>query len=401
MNKYYIKGPKVYSETGIIDNACVHVADGLINAIDASDDSSQCYEYPESYHLVPGFIDLHIHGANGFDVMDASKDALAGISAALLKEGVTSFLATTMTSDISAIERAMNACKNFIASKSKGATMLGLHLEGPFISTKKTGAQNAKNIIAPDIDKFKELQTASGNNIKIVTLAPECQNSEALIDYLQQQKIIASIGHSDATFAEAKDAFAKGANYTTHLFNAMRGIHHREPGCVTAALLDDNVWVEIIADGKHLHPEIINLILKLKGIDKTILITDAMRAKCMQDGVYDLGGQDVTVKNNTATLSDGTLAGSLLKIPDALKNIIKYTKLDLSNAVKMVTENPAKALGVFDRIGSIKVGKNADLVVLDEKFNVVEVFQYKGLSFPRRRTTVRRIGIINTHPPFL
>lgn len=368
-----ISGPQVYSEQGILHNVAVVIRDGIIHSIEKKG-LKEDFCFPSSYHLIPGLIDLHVHGANNSDVMDATPSALDVISKALAAEGTTAFLATTMTASADQIEKTLSTIRNFMQKQHeiiRGAAILGVHLEGPFISVKKVGAQNAKNILLPSIEYFERWQKISGNTIKLVTLAPELQNSAELIRYLKKNKIIASIGHSDATYAETLAAIKNGCGYVTHLFNAMRGIHQREPGVVTAALLSEEVLTELIVDGVHLHPAIVRLILKLKGKEKMILVTDAMRAKCLSDGIYELGGQSVEVKQGIASLPDGTLAGSVLQMPTAIKKILDYTQCSLFDAVKMASENPAKAIGVFDKKGSIALKKDADFVVLDENLNVV------------------------------
>jgi len=280
-----------------------------------------------------------------------------------------------MTASSEKIENALIAVRDYLEenkkNETKGATILGIHLEGPFVSPQKTGAQRADQLLMPDIALLKRWQSIAGNSIKLVTLAPELSNSVSFIRYLKQQNIIASMGHSDATYAEAVKAITEGVSYATHVFNAMRSIHQREPGLVMAALLSTHVMTELIVDGVHLHPAIVDCILKLKGIDKMILVTDAMRAKCLGEGVYDLGGQSVKVTAGVATVSEGVLAGSTLKMPTAIQNMIRFTKCSLFDAVKMASENPAKTLGIFDKKGSIAVGKDADLVVLDQDYHVV------------------------------
>jgi N-acetylglucosamine-6-phosphate deacetylase len=372
----HIAGPRVYTETTVLENAVVTISEGLITAVTPPDKNCQpqpALTFPASYHLVPGFIDLHTHGANGHDVMDATPDALAGICQALAAEGTTAFLATTMTAPSNAIENALVAVKDFMQTQTpaQGAMILGVHLEGPFLSALKKGAQRGEDMRVPDIALMQTWEKISGNTIKLVTLAPEEANGLALITYLKTQKIISSLGHTNATYAQAQAAIAAGSTYATHLFNAMRGIQQREPGTVSAALLSDAVMVELIVDGFHLHPAIVDLTLRVKGKEKIVLVTDAMRAKCLQDGCYELGGQAVHVKDGAARLQGGTLAGSVLRMPQALQNILDYTHCDLHDAVKMAAENPARVLNIFPQKGSITVGKDADIVVLNDDLEVV------------------------------
>lgn len=379
MVKYTIfSNVQIVTEKNILKKMGVVVADKKIHAIIPNQDikkfpDAELIEFPENYFLVPGFIDMHVHGANGSDVMDATSEALSTISAALAKEGTTAFLATTMTAGSEKIEATLKAVNSYMREqeKTKGAKILGVHLEGPFLSPKKVGAQRADDILLPKKEYIEKWQKLSDNVIKLVTLAPELTGSELFIKYLVENNIIASIGHTDATYAQTMSGVDAGATHATHLFNAMRGIHQREPGAVTAILLSEKVMAELILDGVHLDPAIVRLVLKLKGKEKIILVTDAMRAKCLRAGVYDLGGQAVTVEDDVASLADGTLAGSVLKMNSALKNFMEFTGASLVDAIECTSLNPARALGIDKNTGSIAEGKNADLVVLDEQFNVV------------------------------
>lgn len=366
-----ISGPTIYTEHAVLSNSSLIIDDRSIAKIIHHPTSHADFEFPDTYHLVPGFIDLHVHGANRFDVMDATPEALIGISQALAKEGTTAFLATTMTAATESIEKALIAVQQTKDHPELGARLLGVHLEGPFIAKNKAGAQCIDHAIIPDIALIDHWQTLTQDIIKLVTLAPELPESIAFIRELKKRSIIAAMGHTHATYQEAMTAINEGCHYATHIFNAMRSIHQREPGVVSAALLSDAVFTEVIADGIHLHPAIIKLILKLKTADKMILVTDAMRAKCLGDGQYDLGGQTVTVKNNIARLADDTLAGSLLTLSAALANMLQFVDCDLASIIKMTSSNPAKVLGLFDKKGSIITGKDADLVVLDDQYNVV------------------------------
>lgn len=372
-NQRILANLQIYTPQGIQQKSALVIQGNSIHSIVSNEELHQFkgadrIDFSEIFHLVPGFIDLHVHGANGSDVMDGTVEALENMSLALAKEGTTGFLATTMTSSFEKLEKAVTSVRDSMVLQG---AILGIHLEGPFLSSKKVGAQASDALLAPNVDFIEWLQARSNQAIKVVTVAPELPNAIEFIRYLKKQNIIASIGHTNATFAETIEAIKAGATHATHLFNAMRGIHQREPGAVTAALLSEDIVAELIVDGIHLHPAIVKLALKLKGKDKIFLVTDSMRAKCLCEGEYDLGGQSVSVKNNVATLSDGTLAGSVLKMNSALQNMLNYTDCSLVDVIKMTSENPAKALGMFDRKGSIEVGKDADLVVLDEKLNVV------------------------------
>lgn len=361
-------------KTWINDHALI-VEDGKIkniipeNSI-AREPNTIIHEYPDDHYLIPGLIDLHIHGAAGFDVMDGKAEALNGICHSLAKEGVTGFLATTMT----ARDEKIAAVLKLIASlkpDDQGAEILGVHLEGPFISPARMGAQPGDKIKSPDIALISEWQALASGAIKLVTLAPELERGIELIKQLNKMGIVTSIGHTDATYAETKLAIEAGCSHATHLFNAMRGIHQREPGAAGALLLSDKINAEIIVDGLHLHPAIVEMILRLKGKDKLLLVTDAMRAKCLGDGDYDLGGQAVAVKSRVATLANGALAGSTLRMPEAIKNMVQFTQCSLADAINMASYNPARTLGLQKNKGSIAEGKDADLVVMNASLDVI------------------------------
>lgn len=328
---------------------------------------------PEEYVVVPGFIDEHVHGAAGSDAMDGTMEDLGKIANALASEGTTAFLATTMTQSPENITKALKAVKAYRElSPESGAEILGVHLEGPFISKDFVGAQPIEYVAKPSVEVFKKYQDASGDCVRIVTLAPEVEGSTELIKYLVSQNIVASIGHTNATYVDVKKAVEAGATNLTHTYNAMKPLHHREVGTVGSGLLFDELNCECICDGIHVSGPAIQLLHKNKPADKMTLITDAMRAKHMPDGVSELGGQVVIVKNGEARLENGTLAGSVLKMNNAVKNVMKFLNLPLEEVVKLASQNPAKNLGVFDQMGSIKEGKRADFVILDKDLNVVQ-----------------------------
>ncbi|MGD6901908.1 N-acetylglucosamine-6-phosphate deacetylase [Bacillus infantis] len=375
MSSLLLKNSRVLTEDGIIDKGYVLVEDGKIKSFGPADDlggqsADKTIELDACATLAPGFIDLHIHGAGGADTMDSTSEAIQTIARTLPAEGTTSFLATTITQEKSLIEQAL---ANAAAYKQQGAEaeMLGIHLEGPFINEKRKGAQPLEHILKSDVELFKTWQEKAGQLIKLVTLAPELEGGKELVRHLAETGVVASIGHSDADYEEVREAVEAGATHVTHLFNGMKGLHHREPGTAGAALLFKELIVEMIADGVHVRPEMIKLALNSKGMDGMVLITDSMRAKCLKNGTYDLGGQDVTVKDGMALLEDGTLAGSILKMKDSVKNMTKFADITLAEAVKLASGNPAKQLDVFDRKGSIAEGKDADLTVLNENMDIV------------------------------
>ena len=329
-------------------------------------------DIPQDSVVLPGFIDQHIHGAGGCDVMDGSVTAISQIANTVKKEGTTSFLATTMTQSKQNINKALKSVKEYVAlNKEDEAGLLGVHLEGPFISEKYKGAQPFEYIQKPSIELFDAYNKESGNNIKIVSLAPEEEGAMELIKHLSNNKIVASIGHSSCTHQDVLHALENGASNVTHTFNAQTSLHHREIGVVGSALLLDELYSEVICDTIHVSVPALKLLAKCKPNDKLILITDAMRAKGLSDGVSELGGQTVYVKNGEARLENGTLAGSVLTMNLAIKNMVEKVGVPLEQAVDYATINSAKQLKIDNIVGSIKEGKNADFAVLDSNFNVL------------------------------
>lgn len=369
-----IKNPIIYLENGESTTGSLFIQDGKISSIEpdvftTTVDPSTTIIDGNGLHLIPGFIDTHIHGANGADTMDASGNALDTIAAYIPKEGTTSFLATTMTQPTENIENALRQFSSY-ENKPGQAEILGVHLEGPFVEKSKAGAQPLVSIKKPNLNLFKSWQQLSGNNIRIITMAPEHDPSGKFISALKKQGVVVSAGHTNAAFAEIKQATTQGVTQLTHLCNAMNGIHHRDIGAVGAAFLLKELKAELIADEIHVVPEMLELIYENMGSERIILITDGMRAKGLQDGEYDLGGQSVTVAGGKATLADGTLAGSVLSMRDAAVNMMKVAGVTIHDIIKMTAENSAKQIGVYDRKGSITIGKDADLLLVDKKFNI-------------------------------
>ncbi len=322
----------------------------------------------EGNYVAPGFIDVHIHGYKGVDVMDGEITSLQTISKEVAKNGVCAYLPTTMTMPIKAIEKALDTIR-YMKEKndelnSGGAIILGAHLEGPFINEAFKGAQPKEFITQPDevlADTFKDV-------IKVITIAPEIPGAMAFIEkYADDFKF--SIGHSGATYDIAKEAFSKGVKSTTHLFNAMTGLHHRDPGIVGAAFTCD-CYSEVIADNFHIHPDLFKVIVKAKGLQKILLITDCMRAGGLEEGTYDLGGQMVTVKNGQCRLPEGTIAGSVLKLNKGLSNFNEAVEEGLEELIPIVTSNQASYIGVEDLMGTLEVGKLANIVIMNKDIEI-------------------------------
>lgn len=362
----------------------IYIENGKIKEVASSIDRMadiQINDEGRKWIIVPGYIDVHIHGASGFDAMDATPEALAGLASALPREGTTSFLATTMTQSNSAISKALINASLFQAEDNQ-AEMLGVHLEGPFISPDRAGAQPVEHIVKPSISLFKEWQKQSGNRIKLVTIAPELEDGLAFIEELNETGVIASIGHSDASAEIVSKAVEAGARHVTHLYNQMSPFHHRKPGVVGASLLEDNLTVELIADFIHSHPKALDFAFRQKKAHRIILITDAMRAKGLPPGIYDLGGQNVHVSDNEARLGDETLAGSVLTMENATKNMNSATGCTLSEMVAMTSTNAAIQLGLSNK-GRIEPGKDADLTIIDENWNVQMTICRGNIAYTR------------------
>ncbi|MGN0813419.1 MAG: N-acetylglucosamine-6-phosphate deacetylase [Candidatus Coproplasma sp.] len=360
------KGVKAYVDGKGVVNADICFDECIISTEKAEGEE---IILPEGLIVVPGFIDLHIHGAGGSDTMDASEEALERISKTVAQEGTVGFLATTMTQSEENIIKALTSVKEY--DKENGARILGVHLEGPFISPEYAGAQPREYIVNPNVEQFKKYNTASGNRIKKVTVAPEEDCAEDLIKYLKYNGIIASIGHSNATAEDVKRAIVSGAESVTHTFNAQSPFKHRDIGVAGSAMLNDELSCEIIADGVHVSFDAIKFLVKNKPKDKITLITDAIRAKGLGDGESELGGQKVYVKDGQARLENGTLAGSVLKMNIAVKNMVEGVGVPFTRAIDYATKNPAKQLGIYQETGSISAGKRADFAVLDRDYNVI------------------------------
>ncbi|HET7627102.1 MAG TPA: N-acetylglucosamine-6-phosphate deacetylase, partial [Bacillales bacterium] len=268
--------------------------------------------------LIPGMIDVHIHGAEGYDMMDGTTESVEAVSRACAKTGCTSFLATSVSSSLEDLLIMIDRVAAVAGGREPGAEIIGMHIEGPYLNAKRKGMQNERYLRHPDLDEMERMVEAAGSLIRMVTLAPELPGGIELIEWLQTRSIIAAIAHSDATYDEAKQAFESGANHVTHCFNGMRPIHHRDPGMIVAAFEESGVSVQAIVDNVHLHPAIVRLMYREKGADRMVLITDALQAMGMGDGTYAFGGHEVEVKGGVARLADGTLASSTVTMNEAL-----------------------------------------------------------------------------------
>lgn len=366
MTKAFING-KIILEDSILENKVILFDNEIISITDKFDlDEYEVIDLKGKY-ISSGFIDIHIHGSNGSDVMDATVEALENISRSVSRNGVTSFLATTMTQTSEDIIRSFDAVKSFMEKEScDGAKIIGIHVEGPFISHEYKGAQNGKYIVAPNEKMIEEYL----DYIRLMTIAAEV---EGMVDFMIKTKekkdsVKFSLGHSGATYEQAVNAYESGVDSTTHTFNGMTGLHHRKPG-VVGAVLKRKPYFEIIADNIHVHSALYSIMADCVGIDKMILVSDAMCACNMEPGTYELGNQKVIVDETSARLENGVLAGSVLKLNEAVRNVFANTEFDLCDVVKMVTINPANMLGL-EKTGRLAKGYKADFVVFDDQLNI-------------------------------
>lgn len=378
-----IKNIKIVRPSGILENHALIIDGGKIEALIKQDAINE-KDYKtiingKFNYLAPGFIDIHNHGNSGYDTMDATNEALTRIAAYHLKNGVTSFLATTISSPKTALNQALLNLKEYhqIQRQNKAtATLEGIYFEGPYFNVEKKGAQPKSAIIKPKIEEMKGFIKTANHLIKVVAFAPEIEGALDLATFLKKENIIAAMAHTNATYKESLKGFEAGVSLATHLYNGMRGFTHREPGALGAILTDANIYAEMIVDGVHLHDAAITLALKAKGTDKLILISDAMRAAGLKDGIYDLGGQKVETKNTEARLVEtGSIAGSTLNLNQAAKNMLKTQDVSIVDIVNMASTNPAKLLNL-KHIGTIEPGKRADLILFDQDFNLKNIIKF-------------------------
>lgn len=326
----------------------------------------------QGMYLSPGFIDIHIHGAGGRDIMEGSEEAVNVVAKAIAAHGTTSFVPTTMTEDGGAIRKAVALVSRMKNKRTEGANVLGIHLEGPFVNPKKLGAQNPKYARLPSVEAVQDMIGGYEASVLTVTLAPELPGSIPVIRYLAAQGIHVSMGHTDADYGTAMEAIKAGVSHATHLYNAMSPLWHRDPG-VVAAVFESGITTEFIADGIHIDYPALRIAMRQKGTDAICLITDAMMGCTMPEGKYMLGGQEVWLAEGMAKLRDGTFAGTLLTLDEAVRQLKDHTEYPLYEIVKMATWNPARYCGVEDRKGRIAAGYDADFLLFDEDISVRQV----------------------------
>ncbi|SCI02988.1 MULTISPECIES: N-acetylglucosamine-6-phosphate deacetylase [unclassified Romboutsia] len=355
---------KIITKDKVIEDKILLFDEKIVDFCDEVDKDIEIID-ANGLYVSPGLIDIHIHGSNNFDTMDKDDRAVQIIGESIKKTGVTSFLPTTMTMDKDDIYSALDNIRKLMNRKYNGAQVVGAHLEGPFINNKYKGAQNNKYIQSPSFS-FIENYT---DVIKVISYSPEIDlDFNFTKEVKEKTDIVLSLAHTNATYNEAKSSISHGASNITHLFNAMTPLNHREMGVVGAALTTD-VYCEMICDNIHVNPDLYQFVIDNKGKDKLVLVTDSMRAGCMADGKYDLGGQDVFVKDNAARLASGNLAGSVLTLNKGVYNFMKNTDISIYEAINLASLNPAKSINIDDKKGSLEINKDADIALFDEEMN--------------------------------
>lgn len=336
------------------------------------------------YHVLPGLIDTHVHGGDGYDTMDCTREAVRGMSMYQLTAGVTTFCPTTVTSPMDKTELALRTVADCMDEGLPGAKSAGVYLEGPYINPMMKGAHPEEFIRNLNIDELARLLETSRGTIRTVALAPEKPGAPEAVEYLVKRGVTVTLGHSNATYEETMACIQRGARAAVHIYNAMRPLHHREPGILGAALSTDGFAVEAICDGIHVHPKSMELVMRCKRPEDVVLITDCLCAGGMADGQYKLGELAIRVENGIARTLGGALAGSTMKLAKALYNVEQLMGVPFETAVRFATENPARQLGIFDKVGSLAAGKYADMIAVDESCNVVLTMVSGKILFDRR-----------------
>ena len=374
---------KLWNGTSLVDHPAILIEDGRIASIDSrtisesrATSGDQVLDHPNAM-LAPAFFDVHIHGAAGHDVMEATPEALKTIGRLLAAHGTGSYLATTVTASVDATLQSLSGLATLLAHPPAPAETItwpiGIHLEGPFLSHAKRGVHPPDLLLAPDIALFDRFYEAAEGQVRLMTLAPELPGAAELAAHATSRGVRVSVGHSNATAAETRTAIAAGAVSATHTFNAMRPLDHREPGILGVVLTTDSLFAELICDGIHNTPEMVKIWWRCKGSERAILITDAMSAAGMPDGEYQLGGLTVQVADGRASLGD-VLAGSVLTLDRALSNFLAFTGASVEEGLRLLTANPASMTGLGDTASSLCVGQPANLVAVDGKGRLTASF---------------------------
>jgi len=364
-----IQNGNVYKEDGTFHTENLYIEDEVI----AEKTKQNLVIDATGLYVIPGLIDIHLHGCMRHDLCDGLTESLQVMSAYLLKNGITGFCPATMTLEVERIKDILRCAASY--RNTTGAKLLGIYLEGPFLSKKYKGAQQERYLHKPDVKLFAELQKEAQGMIKILALAPEEDTDMQLIKALSNS-VRLSVAHTAADYDLAKSAFEQGMKQVTHLYNGMEPYHHRSPGVVGAAFDTDDVMVELICDGIHVHPSVVRSTFQMFGGERVLMVSDSMRATGLKDGKYMLGGQEVQVKGEKAVLTDSNvLAGSVSNLMDCMRKAVLEMKIPLETVIKSCTMNPAKALNVYDKTGSLSVGKQADIVILDDMLQIQHVLK--------------------------
>lgn len=371
MRTHVLQGTLVLPE-GVAAGGQIVVEDGRINEIVVEGAPySATHDYGDAF-ILPGLIDLHVHGIAGADVMDASPQSLDRMAQRFAAHGVTGFLPTTVTQDLELTRRTIATIREYMEEQPAGrARILGIHLEGPFVNHSYKGMQNEEFILPPDEGVLRDLLSRGGGHVTRVSLAPELEGANRLIRLLREDGVHVSIAHTGASYEQALEAMRLGATHVTHCFNAMTGLHHRRPGVAGAAMLTDGLYTELIADGIHIHPAVMRLLIRVKGRGHVMLVTDSMSAADMPDGLYQFGGHEVTVHEGVARMADGTLASSTLTMDAAVRNLVRLCNVSLADAISMGSTTPAGAMGYGASKGKLVAGFDADLAVLDARLQPI------------------------------
>ena len=370
----YLSAKSIILEDSEISQAYLEIKDdGTFGSILEEKPEGTIIDY-SAYHLAPGLVDTHIHGYASHDVMDNDFEGIKVISEGLLSCGVTSWLPTTLTDSVENLDAVCETIGQH-AGQETGAKIQGIFLEGPFFTEKYKGAQNPKYMSDPSIEKLDKWHRLSQGLVNKIAIAPERQGVKEFIEFANSKDIRTALAHSDATYQQAKEAVDAGANIFVHVYNGMSGLHHREPGMVGAALNLKNVYAEMICDGHHVHPAAAEVVMKARGPEETVLITDCMRAGGMGEGLSRLGEFEVVVKDGTARLKDsGSLAGSILELIEAVQNVLAWGLVSLPDALRMASLAPAKSVGIDHVCGLIAEGRPADLIVVDDAGQLIATY---------------------------
>lgn len=367
-----IKNVKVFTENKTFEDKEIVIRDGVF--AESSEDGEVLDG--EGCYAIPGLIDLHFHGCMGYDFCDGTKEAIAEIAKYEASIGVTAIAPATMTLPVAELERILSVAAEYKKEASKGADLIGINMEGPFISQEKKGAQDERYIASCDVSICQRFLEASEGLVKFVGIAPEKSGDSLKFIEEVKDKVNVSLAHTNADYDTAKAAFDAGANHAVHLYNAMPAFTHRAPGVIGAVSDSEHVMSELICDGVHIHPSVVRATFKMMGEERIILISDSMRATGMPDGQYTLGGLNVNVTGNRATLaSNGALAGSATNLMDCVRVVVKQMGIPLETAVACATMNPAKSLGVYQEYGSITTGKKANVVLLNQELELKAVIK--------------------------